>query len=128
MTAMCLSEHDYLRLVNREHDYAGTTDAAAVAKLRGKCIIDFKSRKTKVGEEVKSWPEQPMQIAAYHVAHFKETPRAGEFLAGVNVYISTTEPGRLEAVWYDAAQLEREWVAFQSACSLWRHLKGYDPR
>jgi hypothetical protein len=112
-----------LRLVSLEHGYAGTTDAAMLSK-RGRGILDFKSRKTKEGQPVTSYDTQPMQIAAYHMAHY------GQILdtdVGCNCYISTTEPGRVEAVWYDAAQLRAEWEAFKCAVKLWQHFKGYVP-
>lgn len=112
-----------LRLVSTAYGYAGTTDAAMTSK-RGRGILDFKSRKTKEGQPVTSYETQPMQIAAYHMAHY------GEILdtdVGCNCYISTTEQGRVEAVWYDAAQLRAEWEAFKHAVKLWQHFKGYVP-
>ena len=46
---------------------------------------------------------------------------------GANVYISTTEPGRVEIVTYDDGQLHKAWYAFQAANSLWQYLKKYRP-
>ena len=47
---------------------------------------------------------------------------------GANVYISTTEPGRVEIVTYDDGQLHKAWYAFQAANSLWQYLKNYRPK
>ena len=65
-----------------------------------------------------------MQIAAYCVAKFGSIKYN---TTGANVYISTTEPGRVEIVTYSATQLEESWSAFQAALKLWQYLKGYKP-
>ena len=115
-----------LRLVNKEIGYAGTTDAAFDCP-KGFGILDFKSRKTNPGEKVKAYETQVMQIAAYHVCHWGPISTDLERPPiGCNLYISTTEPGRVEAVWYDAAELEDAWRAFLHASRLWDYLKGYE--
>jgi hypothetical protein len=43
-----------------------------------------------------------------------------------NVYISTTEVGRVEG--YQHESLLPHWEAFKAAAILWSHIKGYDPR
>lgn len=112
-----------LRLVNPLEGYAGTTDAD-VRKGDRRGILDFKSRKTKPGFPCEPWSGQAAQIAAYHVARFG-TIEPEDF--GVNVFISTTEPGRIEAAWYDADTLAAEWRMFQHACAIWQHLRKYHP-
>ena len=115
-----------LRLVNKEVGYAGTTDAAFECP-KGYGILDFKSRKTKPGEKVRAYETQVMQIAAYHVCHWGPISTDLERPPiGCNLYISTTEPGRVEAVWYDAAELEDAWQAFVYASRLWDYFKGYE--
>lgn len=120
-------EKHELRLVNKAHGYAGTTDAV-ISCPRGRGILDFKSRKTKPGQPATPYDGQPMQIAAYDEAYFWNKLEARASRTGVNVFISTTEPGRVEATWYDGAQLAREWEAFQAVLLLYRHMKGFDPR
>jgi len=110
-----------LRLCSTVHGYAGTTDAI-IDCPRGLGILDFKSRKTKPGVAVEPYDTQKMQIAAYRQAALSD--RA----LGCNLYISTTEPGRVDAVWYDPHELTKEWECFESCLKIWRHLKGYDPR
>ena len=114
-------EHE-LRLVNAEVGYAGTTDAVIETEDGWRGILDFKSRKTKVGEKVSNWETEPMQIAAYYVAKFNRLPEVG-----ANLYISTTEKGRAEIVWYNPEQLQKAWQAFTCATHLWQYLKGYKP-
>lgn len=116
-----------LRTVNHREGYAGTIDAVMRSK-RGLGIFDFKTRKTDPRYPCEPYDGQPMQIAAYHVSHYGSIPEAEAHVAGCNLYISTTEPGRVEGCWYDGTQLEREWNAFAHVAALWRHLKGYDPR
>lgn len=121
-----LTAHE-VRTVNHGEGYAGTVDAAMRSK-RGLGILDFKTRKTDPRFPCEPYDGQPMQIAAYHVSHYGCIPEADMHVAGCNLYISTTEPGRVEACWYDAAQLGREWDAFAHVAALWRHIKKYDPR
>lgn len=114
-----------LRLVNKEFGFAGTTDAA-ISRHLDYAILDFKSRKTRQGQKVEPWETQILQIAAYAYTYygmdgFKKP-------CGVNVYISTTEPGRVEASWYTAEQVAEAWEMFKKCCDLWRYMKGYDPR
>lgn len=116
-----------LRLVNQAAGYAGTTDAVMILNGKGplggtKGILDFKSRKTKPGVKCEPWDTEPMQIAAYGVAYFDNVPPCG-----ANVYISTTEPGRVEIVTYNFYELKEAWEAFSNACSLWQYLKKYKP-
>lgn len=119
-----------LRLVNKRDGYAGTTDAAFTC-TKGFGILDFKTRKTEAGKPVKAYDDQVVQISAYHVAHYRsyvDFSIPGASALGVNLFISTTEPGRVEAVWYSEEELVKAREAFMHTCELWRYLKGYDPR
>ena len=122
-TDIKLLQHE-LRLVNTNDGYAGTTDAVFTDSIGFNGILDFKSRKTKPGQPCTPWETEPMQIAAYCVAKFGSIKYN---TTGANVYISTTEPGRVEIVTYSATQLEESWSAFQAALKLWQYLKGYRP-
>ena len=115
-----------LCLVNKAHGFAGTMDVACRYGREGMGAIDFKTRKTKPGVEVMPYDGQAMQIAAYGATDSGEgnLPR----LFGANVYISTTEPGRIAVCAYTPQQLMAEWEVFKMACAMWRHTKGYDPR
>lgn len=113
-------------LVNREHGFAGTCDVVAVASGGQPCILDFKTRRTKPGQKVTSYDGQAMQIAAYGATYWGENDLDRVF--GANVYISTTEPGRMDVVTYKPEQLDQEWQAFLACCQLWRHFRQFDPR
>jgi hypothetical protein len=107
-----------LRLVSREVGYAGTTDAL-IEKDGVLHVMDYKSRRTKSGYDITPWSKEPMQISAY--AKIVNAPR------GVNVYISTTEPGRIGEAWYDEAALNKEYEAFKHVVALWQHQNKYIP-
>lgn len=110
-------------VVSPEFGFAGRVDL--MAKFGNKnIIIDFKTRKTREGEKVTPYEFQPMQIAAYAYAAFGTL----ENVHGANVYISTTEPSRIETVAYKPEQLEKEFENFVFMCALWRYTKNFDPR
>jgi hypothetical protein len=110
-----------VRCCNIGEGFAGTTDAEIIAMgVRG--ILDFKTRKTKRGKAVEPYETQVMQIAAYANTVL---PLDG---VGVNVYISVTEPGRIDATWYSREEVAEAWEMFKHCAALWRYMKGYDPR
>jgi len=115
-----------LSLVNTRHGFAGTMDVACRYGAKGRGVVDFKTRKTKPGTKVTSYDGQAMQIAAYGATYWGEENLSRMF--GANVFISTTEPGRLEVCSYSPQELMAEWEIFKMACAMWRHSKGYDPR
>lgn len=117
-----LVQHE-LRLVNELVGYAGTTDAVMVDAKGCQGILDFKSRKTKAGQKCTPWETEPMQIAAYAKAKFGTL----DGIVGANVYISTTEVGRVEIVTYTSEQLWEAWNAFVASAMLWQYLKDYKP-
>jgi hypothetical protein len=108
------------RLISEDWGYAGTTDGIIQIAFTPEIgIIDFKTRKSKPGIPMSPWKTEPMQIAAYADA------ASGGCDFAVNLYISTTEPGRIEATWYTVDRLEREFSAFVAALKLWRHLNDF---
>ena len=108
----------------RQHGFAGTADVFFRYGQQGIGILDYKTRKTKPGEKVGAYDNQAMQLAAYGATYWGEEnlPR----LLAANVFISTTEPGRIEVVKHP--DVLRDWQAFKLVASLWRYQKGYDPR
>ena len=111
-------------LVNMEIGYAGRCDALGHDATGAPVIIDYKTRKTKPKQACKPYDTQGMQLAAYAVAHYG-LDRLHEVKA-FNVYISTTEVGRVEG--YQHPSLLAHWEAFKASAILWGHIKGYDPR
>jgi hypothetical protein len=112
-------------LVSKDMGYAGTTDVRYIRNARNG-ILDFKTTKTTAGEPVLLKMSHKAQIAAYHHAAFPWlNPWERE---GINVYVSKTEPGRVDVVKYTAEELEIAWQWFDACARLWRIRRGYDPR
>ena len=113
-----------VRVVNFTHGFAGTADVLFRYGRTGIGILDYKTRKTKPGEKVVAYDNQAMQLAAYAAAYWGEEniDRA----VAANVFISTTEPGRIEVVKHET--LPQDWEAFKLLTGLWRYVKNYDPR
>jgi hypothetical protein len=111
-------------LVNGKEGYAGRCDVIAKGKKGQLVILDYKTRKTKPGEPATPYDGQGAQLAAYAVAHWGEAmlPK----VTAANVFISTTEPGRVEVCKHD--DLAAEWEYFRACCAVWRHIRGFDPR
>ena len=78
----------------------------------------------KPGEKAVSYDNQAMQLAAYAATYWGEE-NIDRVLAA-NVFISTTEPGRMDVVKHPT--IARDWQAFKLVAALWRYVKGYDPR
>ena len=116
-------------LVNAAYGYAGTTDMI-FTKVEKCGILDFKTKRTKEGEPVISGDTHAMQIAAYHAAYWgaDDGEPIGVNATGYNVYISTTEIGRVDVVEYSRDELLEGWSAFKSCCTLYRYIKKFDPR
>ena len=106
-------------LVNNREGFAGTTDM-----VFSNGILDYKSKRTKEGDEIVPSDSHPMQIAAYIMAFFGTL----DGMRGINVYISTTEVGRVEVHEYTEAELKAAWQAFLACCVLYRYVNNYDPR
>jgi len=113
-----------IRIVNLNHGFAGTADVLFRYGTNGIGILDYKTRKTKPGVEVSAYDAQAMQLASYAATYWAEENI--HRVVGANVFISSTEPGRMEVVKH--ANLIRHWEAFKRLAGVWRHLNDYDPR
>jgi hypothetical protein len=120
--------HSEIVLVNAVHGFAGRVDALFTwGDGFGKMgILDFKTKKTKEGEKVEAYDEHTLQLAAYAATHYG--PEHLQHVVAANLFISSTEPGRLEVVKHDKGKLVAAYEAFCQMCAVWRFRKGYDPR
>jgi hypothetical protein len=120
--------HSEIVLVNAVHGFAGRVDALFTwGDGFGKMgILDFKTKKTKEGEKVEAYDEHLLQLAAYAATHY--SPEHLKHVVAANLFISSTEPGRLEVVKHDKERMVAAYEAFTQMCAIWRFRKGYDPR
>lgn len=116
--------------VNSEIGYAGCVDLsgwvnddeglADLMPFTVPVIVDFKTKKTKKGEKIDVSETYPWQLAAYHVSKFGKGQRELHPMAkAALVFISSTEPGRVEVVWFDRQQLSCAWECFKACHKLW---------
>jgi hypothetical protein len=116
-------------VVNPTYGYGGTVDL--IGKRAGDIhvIVDFKSKKTKEGEEVEAQETHPLQIAAYMAAILKRDWSTigewNEMIEGYNIYVSTTEIGRVEHITHNSYELFTAWNAFKHCVNLWEWRNGY---
>jgi len=121
--------HSEIVLVNPVHGFAGRVDALFTwgkVDAPNMGILDFKTTKTKPDKEVEAYDEHTLQLAAYAATHY-----GADYLDRVlaaNLFISSTEPGRMGVVKHDKGRLVEAYEAFKQMCAIWRFRKGYDPR
>lgn len=118
-------------IVNKQDGFAGTFDMGikftAPDGGEARLVIDWKTRKTKPGVEVKAYDFQSWQIAAYSKTEYPDFFTVGR-VYGLNLFISSTEPGRFERVKYLPDQLIADYNCYRAATTIWRAMKEYDPR
>jgi hypothetical protein len=122
-------EEQEVAVTNLFLGYAGTTDYAfSEGGLPG--ILDFKTCKTEKDEPIAFKRSHCAQIAAYIMAKYRTncTELPEDETVGINIYVSKTEPGRIDVVRYDQKQLHESWEWFKACLTLWRLRRGYDPR
>lgn len=105
--------------------YAGTTD---VVGQRGtfNLIADFKSKRTKPGKTTEPNESHPIQIAAYIRARLGSAFNWSN-VEGFNIYISTTEIGRVEHAHYAGAALRKHFEIFEMCLAIFRY-RHFDAR
>lgn len=111
--------------VNAEYGYAGTLDMPWTQQTT-LGLMDYKTSKTKPGEPVTPRLSYAMQLAAGLVAF---SGSASFFhCRAQNIFISTTEPGRVDVIEYNGKELAEAWEAFKACLVLWRTVNKHDPR
>ncbi len=113
--------------VNPKLGYAGTVDMLC-RKDGAPMLGDFKSKKTKKGVAIPANDLYACQLAAYYDSEFPccigSLPLHREESLAFNLYISTTEPGRVEIVYYTAEHLTKAFEAFKHMLFLWKWSNG----
>jgi hypothetical protein len=111
---------------NKELGYGGRIDCIGDVDISGlgredaptvvRCIIDWKTQATQPGRPFRHYPEHGMQVAGYGGGINEEG------IYGLNLMISSTEPGRIEPyLWLD---FDKNWFAFEAARRLYYSVAG----
>lgn len=116
------------------HGYAGTIDLLydwqkGYDMFLG--VLDFKTTSTRKDEPVLHKKSHAPQIAAYWRAASLPYMQENKPLKGgqgVNVYISTTEPGRYDIRKYDNYALMKGLMVFDACLALWQADNEYVPQ
>lgn len=112
-------------LANADEGFAGRTDALIVKGLVSG-VLDFKSKETKKDEPVRAYYNHGMQLAAYGATAYGREALGS--LCLVNIFVSTTEPGRVEFVYHKPEVQADLYETFLHCCAIWRTVNNYDPR
>lgn len=106
--------------------YAGRCDEF----FHGMIVGDNKSRKTTKGRKVATYESDCIQLAAYGFAKwgmdFFSHPEQER--GGVIFVISTSEPGRVEPIWFSRKELGEAFHGFGHLTGVWRYINSFDPR
>lgn len=102
-------------------DIAGHVDGAPI-------IVDFKTKRTREGEDIEVPETYPWQLAAYHYAKFGLNGDIHPQAKAINIYISTTEKGRMEVFTYERDELVEAFDCFKACFKLWTLKNKYSPR
>jgi hypothetical protein len=101
--------------------FAGTADLLMEHQKHGLTLVDLKTQGVKPGNQPTAYKTWGYQIAAYRQA-------LGQPVACLNVIINSREPAEpVEHVWSEE-EMERGWLAFAAARTLWTVEKNFDPR
>lgn len=94
----------------------------------GKCdlscqaaVIDFKTKEFAEGDNLKTWDEHAMQLAAYREGLGLPTARCAI------VYVSVTNPGLARLIEIPEQDLVRGWDCFRSLLQFWQAKSRYWP-
>jgi hypothetical protein len=114
-------------VVSVAHGYAGTTDLTWESDSGEMGVLDFKFKKNLPKKPIK---QHAMQCAAYWQAEWGaeydwEIPAMA---CCYNVYVSTSDIGKVVVQKWDDIALREAWVAFKACLALYRFENSWDPR
>ena len=106
--------------------YAGTCDLVACHDGVNR-VIDWKTAKNIPDKH--GWPEHHEQLAAYAFALVRMgLIPAGTPLQLTNVYLSTTEQGKMFVCDWPTGENQAAWETFRATQTIWEHRNRYYPR
>jgi hypothetical protein len=111
-------------VVNKRVGYAGRLDLKFKARGRGRCIVDFKSRKRGSDGKLAIYDENGEQLSAYREADTEAGNERAERC--LSIIINSETPDIRVHEWPEE-ELVTYWQAFQHLVSRWQLLKNYKP-
>ena len=84
-------------------------------------VIDFKTKEFGKEDELKTWDEHAMQLAAY------DAGLGGKHRQGAIIYVSTTNPGVARFLEVDKKEMLRGWGMFEGLLTYYKAKTGYYP-
>lgn len=83
-------------------------------------VLDFKTKEFGPDDDLKTWDEHAMQLAAYRHGLGMEKARCAI------VYVSVTHPGLARLIEIPEPELQKGWKCFYSLLQFWKASKGYE--
>ena len=111
-----------------EHGFGGCIDIVASNESGARMIADFKTRKSNPNYKMKPYGQEIVQIGSYATGYYGEQAVLNNEIFGVNIFVSSTEPGRVEIHGYPPEEVNAGWKLFQAISEVWFKVKSYDPR
>jgi hypothetical protein len=117
------------QVLTNQMGYAGTTDLVG-SRERMTIICDFKTKRTSKDKPIECPSTYAMQLAAYRMALADMEGQSHMLIDApcANIFISSTEPGRVEWYEHSVEELRAAWQAFQHCFGLWKWDNDYDPK
>jgi hypothetical protein len=112
-------------LAHPEEGYAGTADMYVKLKDQRYAVIDIKTQKSKEGKKFEKYPEYGYQLAAQRELILRT---GGHVDVCGNMFVSTTEPGRMEVVWWKPEDIDNGWLVFRALRDVFYLSRKYDWR
>jgi len=84
------------------------------------CVIDFKTKEFGPDNDLRTWDEHAMQLAAYRMGLGMEKARCAI------VYVSTTNPGLAKLIEIPEEELVKGWKCFYSLLQFWKAKTGFE--
>jgi len=107
-------------IVNLDIGYAGTRDFKGFLKGGRRVIADWKTKNTKPGGKIFISPDNSYQLSAYAAA---EGVGNLKDVVLMNVYVSRSEPGRIDSEAWGVDDSIKSYDIFKAACKLWYLIK-----
>lgn len=108
-------------LASPQLGFAGTADLLMEHQAHGLTLVDLKTQGVKPGMKATAYKSWCYQLAAYRAA-------LGQPVACLNLIINSREPAEPVEHRWSEEDIQRGWLAFQSAQTLWSIEKNFDPR